>query len=56
MSDSDTADGDRTTESADMVETPPEGDPADLIGTAAGGTADKMHGEPVPVAPTGRRR
>lgn len=45
MTDSNTADSDRTTESADMIESPLEGDPADLAGTAADGTADKMHDE-----------
>jgi len=45
VTDSNTADSDRTTESADMIESPLEGDPADLAGTAADGTADKMHDE-----------
>lgn len=35
----------RTTESADMIETPTEDDPADLAGSAASGTAEKMHDE-----------
>ncbi|MEJ7702492.1 MAG: hypothetical protein WKF47_01885 [Geodermatophilaceae bacterium] len=45
MTDSDTADPGRMNESADMVEIPAEGDPADLTQTAAEGTADKMHDE-----------
>ncbi len=40
-----TPDVERTTESADMIETPTEGDPADLARTAATGTAEKMHDE-----------
>ena len=36
---------DRTAESAAMIDTPVEGDPADLAGVAASGTADRMHDE-----------
>ena len=36
---------DRMTESADMVTDPPDNDPADLSGSAAGETAEQMHGE-----------
>ncbi len=44
-SQSETPDLDRATESADMIESPAEGDPADLAGTAASDTAGKMHDE-----------
>lgn len=44
-SQSETPDLDRTTESAGMIESPAEGDPADLAGTAASDTAGTMHDE-----------
>lgn len=53
MNTSETPDEGRLAESADMVEEPSEGDPADLTQTAAGDTADKMHDEVDDIADSG---
>jgi len=53
MTTSDTPDEDRLAESTDMLEEPSDSDPADLTQSAAGGTADKMHGEVDEIADSG---
>lgn len=53
MSTSEIPNDDRLAESADMVEEPTEGDPADLTQTAAGETADRMHDEVDEIAEQG---